>query len=407
MGDFIMVKAGLILVFTLVIFALGKSPVFRVDRAGAAIVGAALMIGLGVLSFDQAVQSIDYRTIILLFAMMIVVANLKLSGFFNIVGSIMIRGLKTRKQLLFGIIMISGLLSAFFINDIVCLLFTPIVIMICRRAEITPVPYLLGVATASNIGSAGTLLGNPQNILIGSIARLPFLTYLISAFPIALIGLLINYLFISWFYRRELKGILEVKELPEGVVHRYLIIKSLIVTIGILVGFLVRVEPAVIALWGAAYLLITRRVKPNKIYASIDFNLLIIFAGLFVVIAGVERSGILVWIFKEQHFLNLRSFTVFSILTVVLSNVISNVPAVMLLKSFIPTIGGNTWWIGLGVFSTIAGNLTLTGSIANLIVAETAKREGITIGYKDYVKLGFPLTVILIMLISVYFTYLG
>ncbi|HBF40184.1 MAG TPA: anion transporter, partial [Firmicutes bacterium] len=169
-----MIISAIILVITLVVFTLGKSPLFRIDRAGVAIIGATAVIATGILTFDQATQTIDFRTIVLLFSMMIVTANLKLAGFFQLIGNFMLKYGKSRKLLLFIVILASGFLSAFFINDIVCLLFTPIVILVCNRAEINPVPYVISVATASNIGSAGTLIGNPQNILIGSLSKLPF-----------------------------------------------------------------------------------------------------------------------------------------------------------------------------------------------------------------------------------------
>lgn len=396
-----MITSGIILTLTLLIFALGKSPLFRVDRTGIAIIGGALTIATGILTFDQAVQSIDFRTMVLLFSMMIVSSNLNSSGFFRVIGNYMIKTFKTGDSLLMGVIMASGLLSAFFINDVICLLFAPIMITICKRLKISPLPYLIGIATASNIGSAGTLLGNPQNILIGSVSKIPFLSYFVIAFPFALIGLLINYFAVRWFYRSDLqKELLPVEPLRKGY-HQYLISKSLLVTICILAGFIFTNEPAIIASLGAAYLLVTRRLKPDRIYASIDYNLLVIFGGLFVVIGGVEQSGLLERIMET---INFNGFLSFSIWTVILSNIFSNVPAVMLLKSFIPPDSGNLWWTGLGVFSTIAGNLTLTGSIANLIVVESAKREGINISFLDYLKVGLPLTLLLTLIALGYFT---
>ncbi|MDF9409539.1 anion transporter [Pelotomaculum isophthalicicum JI] len=395
-----MIVSGIILVATLIVFGIGKIPIFRVDRAGAAIIGGALIMATGVLTFNQAVQSVDFRTIILLFSMMIVTTSLKSAGFFRFIGNYLIKNLKTRKGFLFGVVITSGLLSAFFINDIVCLILTPIVIIICKKEKIPPLPYLMAVATASNIGSAGTLLGNPQNILIGSISNVSFFSYIVIAFPLAVVGLLINYLVISWFYRDLLEGDLTGGEPLRKGYHRYLLGKSLVVTLGILAGFIVSKEPAIIASLGAAYLLVTRRLKPDKIYAGIDFNLLVMFIGLFVVMGGVEQSGLMNRIMEIFSF---KSFRVFSILTIALSNIFSNVPAVMLLKSFIPS-DVSFWWIGLGVFSTLAGNLTVTGSVANLIVIETAKHEGIQIKFLDYFKVGFPLTLLLTLIALSYFT---
>lgn len=401
-----MVVAGIILAFTLLVFTLGKSPLFRVDRAGAAIIGAAVTIALGVLSFDQATRAVDYRTLALLFSMMIITANLRLSGFFQVVGNFLLRRVRTRRQLLLATVLASGVLSAFFINDIICLLFTPIVIMICRRAQIPVVPYLIAVATASNIGSAGTLIGNPQNILIGTISHLPFARYMLVAFPLALAGLFINYLAVAWFFRRDLAGPIPVTAPIQGGAHPVLIGKSLSVTGLILAGFLAGADAAIVAALGAAYMLVTRRVKPNKVYAGIDFNLLVIFIGLFVIIGGVEKSGLMNGLLQWTGFTRLGSFPLFSLLTVLLSNVFSNVPAVMLLKFFIPPGSAELWWIGMGVFSTLAGNLTLTGSIANLIVVELARHEGYRIGFIDYLKVGFPLTVVMTGLALLYFSWL-
>ena len=171
----------------------------------------------------------------------------------------------------------------------------------------------------------------------------------------------------------------------------------------IAVGFLAGVDTVMIASLGAGYLLMTRRLKPNKVYASIDFNLLVIFSGLFIIMGGVEQSGLMKWLLQELHFLNFKQFSIFGILTIVLSNIFSNVPAVLLLKFLIPAGTGKLWWTGMAIFSTIAGNLTLTGSMANLIVAESAKREGVRISFFDYLKVGMPLTILLCIICFGYF----
>jgi Na+/H+ antiporter NhaD/arsenite permease-like protein len=393
-----MIIAATVLVVTLVVFTLGKSPVFRIDRAGVAIIGATCIIATGILSFDQATHAVDYRTIVLLFSMMIVTANLKLAGFFHRIGNTLLKKEQSQKRLLLIVIFISGLLSAFFINDIVCLLFTPIVILVCKRSRINPVPYVISVATASNIGSAGTLIGNPQNILIGSLSKMPFFAYSRLAFPLAVLGLLLNYCFIALLFRKDLQSKIPSYPSLDAAYHPYLIKKCLLTMAVIAIGFLAGVDTVVISSLGAGYLLITRRLKPNKVYASIDFNLLVIFCGLFVIIGGVEHSGLMKWLLGELHFVNLKQFSVFSILTVILSNIFSNVPAVLLLKFLIPVSAGKLWWTGMAIFSTIAGNLTLTGSMANLIVVEIAKREGVKISFYDYLKVGFPLTILLIII---------
>ena len=180
-----MIWAGIIMSAVLVIFTLGKSPLFRVDRAGAAIIGSVAMIGAGVLTFEEAWQAVEFRTIIILFSMMVVVANLKLAGFFDLLGNLVASKVNSRRQLLAATILVSGVASAVAINDIVCLLFTPVVLLICERIRCNPIPHLLGVAMASNIGSAATLLGNPQNILVGGLSGLSFLVYFSAAAPVA------------------------------------------------------------------------------------------------------------------------------------------------------------------------------------------------------------------------------
>jgi len=402
----IVVLSAVILLSVLVIFTLGKSPFFRVDRVGAAIIGASLTVATGVLSFDEAIKTVDYRTVVLLFSMMIVTAHLNLSGFFQLIANHSLIRLQTKRQLLLAVIVTVGLLSAFFINDVVCLLFTPIVISISQRAGLNPVPYLLGVALASNIGSAATLIGNPQNIYIGSVSPLSFAWYMAVALPLSLFGLILTYTFISRVYQAELEGPLPEAFPVSGAFHPYLIKKGLVVVGFILAGFLTGFNPAVVASLGAAFLLLTRRVKPAKVYAGIDFNLLVIFIGLFVIIGGVEHSGLLVRLINPHFIGSFLTLPVFAILTVLLSNIVSNVPAVMLLKFFIPSNDGYVWWAAMAVFSTLAGNLTLTGSIANLIVVELAKKKDIEISFSTYLKIGFPLTVTMIIIGLVYFKML-
>jgi len=400
-----MIVSTLILLTTLFIFTVGKSPIFRVDRAGVAIIGASLTIATG-MTFDQAVGAVDFRTIVLLFSMMIITSYLNLSGLFQLVGNYSMSKLQTKKQLLFAVILSTGILSAFFINDIVCLLFTPVVILICSRLELNPIPYLLGVATASNIGSVATLIGNPQNILIGSLSHMPFNWYMAVAAPLSLVGLMLNYMVIAWVYREELNGLLPNCLPMVGVVHRYLIRKGLVVMALVLTGFLAGFDPAVVASLGAALLLVTRRLKPNKVYAGIDFNLLVIFIGLFVIIGGVEQSGLIGRLLNPRFVQNVQNLQLFTVLTILFSNVVSNVPAVMMLKFLIPTSSAHVWWASMAVFSTLAGNLTLTGSIANLIVVEQAKKQNVDISFSTYFKIGFPLTIALVVIGLVYFRLL-
>jgi Na+/H+ antiporter NhaD and related arsenite permeases len=391
-----MLWAGLILAGVLGIFTLGKSPFFRVDRAGAAIIGAAATVGTGVLSFREATLAVDYKTIIILFSLMIVVANLKLAGFFELVGNAVCERVESKNQLLLAVIMASGIMSAVAINDIVCLLFTPVVLAACRTVRCNPLPHLLGVAMASNIGSAATLLGNPQNILVGSLSGMSFGGYFLAAGPVAAAGLFAAYTAIAYCYRRELAGRVAVQAVGGANIHPYLIGKSLLVLSLVLAAYMAGYDLALVSSLGSAILLITRRVKPNKVYASVDFNLLVIFVGLFIIVAGVEKSGLTALIFDRLPVAGSGGMGVFAALTLILSNIVSNVPAVLLMKYLIPADSPQHWWQALALFSTLAGNLTVSGSIANLIVVEIAKRDHVAVTAGDYVKVGFPLTLLMI-----------
>ncbi|WP_346353368.1 SLC13 family permease [Azotosporobacter soli] len=389
-----MILAGVILTIVLIVFTLGKSPFFRVDRAGVAIIGAVAMIATGVLPGDKAAAAVDYKTVIILFSMMILVANLKLAGFFEFVGNNLLRLVSSKRSLLFAVVLVSGVLSAFVINDIVCLLFTPIVLLLCRKVDCNPVPNLLGVAMASNIGSAATLLGNPQNVLVGSLSGMPFMAYFLTAAPVAVVGLLCTFGVIAFYYRRELQGGWGSSPQIPANVHMYLIGKSLLILAVILILYLAGYDLAMVASLGAAVSLMTRRVEPNKVYASVDFNLLVIFIGLFIIIAGVEESGLVTYLFAQFSFSKVNDLGVFAVVTVALSNLVSNVPAVLLLRFLIPDTQVEMWWKALALFSTLAGNLTIAGSIANLIVVEMGKRNQVYVSAKDYFRIGFPLTLL-------------
>ncbi|SHI74071.1 SLC13 family permease [Propionispora hippei] len=387
-------KEGLILAFILVVFSVGKSPFFSIDRIGAAIIASILSINLGNLTFSQALSSIDFRTLTILFFMMIVIANLKVAGFFELLGQCISNKVSTKRQLLLVVIGISGILSAICINDIVCLLLTPIVLLVCRQGECAPLPHLLGLAIASNIGSAATLLGNPQNILIANLSQISFISYFSTAVPIALIGLLICYWLIALFYKKELVGTISFKIENDFHYDRYHICKSLVILLLVVCAYIFGGDLVVSTSLGAMTLLITKKLNPAKIYENIDFGLLLIFAGLFIVVGGLQHNGAVDWAMKNVLTLNVHSFYSLGLITIFLSNLISNVPAVLLLKFFAPAVGVDIWWKSLALFSTFAGNLTLSGSMANLIVAETAKREQINIGFWEFIKIGFPITVL-------------
>jgi Na+/H+ antiporter NhaD/arsenite permease-like protein len=379
--------------------ALGRLPFFRVDRTGVAIIGAAIVVVTGVLPWDQAVASVDAHTLVLLFGMMIVTAYLRLSGFFRVVTHAAVRRAHTPVGLLGLIIVAAGVLSALFVNDVVCLVMAPIVVDLVRQFRLPPVPYLIALATAANVGSVATLTGNPQNMLVGSFSGIGYRTSLMREVPVAVVGLALVFLVIWLVYRRALPPTLPPTNLQERfAVHYPLMIKTMIAVSVMLVAFLAGVPIAVVAIGGAAYCLLTRRVNPDKVYREIDWGLLVLFAGLFVVVGGIEVTGLAGELLSWASAIGLYRPAVLTAVTAALSNLVSNVPAVLLIKTVIPTFGEPTRaWLILAMASTLAGNLTILGSVANLIVVEQARGAGIEVRFAEYSKVGVPVTLLTLL----------
>jgi Na+/H+ antiporter NhaD/arsenite permease-like protein len=388
------VIAGAILVLTYLILAIGRAPYLRIDRTGAAIVGATLMVATGVLTLDEAYRAIDYRTLVLLFGMMVLIAHLRMARFFRGTVHWVAATLHDPRALLVAVVFVSGVLSALFVNDTICLVFTPILIDVARARGHRPLPYLLALVTASNIGSLATITGNPQNMLIGSLSGISYGRFLVALGPIALFGLCVDALLLVVLFRRGLRpGVFEPAGARPRPIHRALMIKSLIVSAFVIVAFLAGIEPALVSAVAAAALLITRRVKPAKVYSQIDWDLLVLFIGLFVVVHGVERVGLARELFALLEPIGLHTVAGLSLISAIVSNVISNVPAVMLIARLVPSLPHpETAWLTLAMSSTLAGNLTLLGSIANLIVLEGARRRQVEITFWQYFTVGFPVT---------------
>jgi Na+/H+ antiporter NhaD/arsenite permease-like protein len=380
--------------------AVGGLPGLRVDRTGVAIIGAAAMVVTEVVPWDQAVAAVDARTLVLLFGMMVVAAYLRLSGFFGLVTLWTVRRARTPVSLLAAVVVASGVLSALFVNDVVCVVLAPIILQLTRRLELPPVPYLIALATASNVGSVATLTGNPQNMLVGSFSGIGYAAFLAREGPVAAAGLVCVFVAVWLVYRRELPAELLVENLRERVrVHPALLVKTTAAVGVMLAAFLAGVPIALVAIAGAAYTLLTRRVKPEKVYREIDWELLVLFAGLFVVIRGVELSGLAEDLFEHAAAVGLHRPAALTAATAVVSNLVSNVPAVLLFRSIVPTFGEPTrGWLVLAMASTLAGNLTILGSVANLIVVEAARAEPVEIGFREYCRVGVPLTIVTLVI---------
>ena len=384
----------LILLGTYIVLAIGQPPLFRIDRAGAAVIGAILMVAFGGLPFDEATRAIDYRTLVLLFGMMVLVAHLQMATFFRSAAGLVAASVRHPAALVAAITAAAGVLSALFVNDTVCLMFTPIVIEVAALRGLNPLPLLLGVATGANIGSVATITGNPQNMLIGSLSGISYARFAGALVPVALAGLVLDAALICLLFRRDL-AVAASPPRPARIrpLHRRLMVKPLLVAAAMLVGFLAGIDPALVAAGGAAALLVTRRIKPEKVWKRVDWDLLMLFVGLFVVIGGIEHAVLDRRLFEWLRPLGLETMAGLTAIATLLSNVISNVPAVMLLSRFVPGLPEpETAWLTLAMSSTLAGNLTLLGSIANLIVLEGARRRGVTITFGQYLRVGLPVT---------------
>jgi Na+/H+ antiporter NhaD/arsenite permease-like protein len=388
--------AAVIFTATYVVVALGGVPRLglRLDRTGAAVVGAAFMVAFQVVTPEEAYRFIDIGTLVLLFGMMIVVAQLRLAGFFRWAGVLVARRAGSPRRLLFGLIVLAGGLSALFVNDTICLALAPLVLEVTVTLGVPATPYLVALATASNIGSVATLTGNPQNMLIGVAGRLRYGEFFRELLPVALLGLLIDFAVIALVYRRELGQPFQGSPRPRAKVHAFLMAKGLAASLAMLVFFFAGANLSIVALTAGATLLLTRRVKPEKVFLEINWNLLTLFAGLFVVVGAAQKAGLTQALFEALHAGEARSVAALSASTALLSNLVSNVPAVML---FLPLAAEQPdpqkAFRVLAMSSTLAGNLTLLGSIANLIVAEAARKRS-PLGFVEYLKVGVPVTLL-------------
>lgn len=391
-----LIAAYSIFIASYLVFALGKFPGLKIDRPGAAIIGAVAMVAFRIVPAGEALHFIDFSTIVLLFSMMLIVGNLHLVGFFEWSVEAVLRRLDPA-HLLPAVVFACGLFSAFFVNDIVCLVMVPFVLAIAKRMELAPAPYLLAVATGSNVGSVATITGNPQNMLIGSFSGITYRDFLFHLGPVALAGLFINWAILHLIFMRGRERETRIKTIPLPPLDLSRLTKPAAVVAVVMAGFLAGVPPAMMAALGAAALLITRTIEPRKLYDEVDWGLLVFFVGLFLIVGGAENAGIVARLLALAQHWNLQRLGVFTVVVALFSNIVSNVPAVMLLKSLVPGFAHpHAAWLALAMASTLAGNLTITGSVANIIVVETAKPE-VHIGFWDYFRVGFPITLLTIL----------
>jgi Na+/H+ antiporter NhaD/arsenite permease-like protein len=387
---------------------LGGLPFLQLDRTGVALLGAIALVGLGVLTPEQAARSIHLPTLLLLFSFMVISAQMRLGGFYGWVTRRIAALPVTPPVLLAAVIGVAAALSAVFSNDVVCLAVAPVLIDGCRRRGLDPVPYLLGLACAANVGSAATLIGNPQNMLIGQVLGLDFGAYLATAAVPVLAGLAATWAVIAWQARGRWRRPLAAAGAPERreeepALDRWQSAKGLAVAASLLAVFLFTDWPReVAALTGAGLLLMSRKLHSNKMLGLVDWELLILFIGLFVVHHALERTGLTAAAIARLAELGvpLGEPAPLFVAALVLSNAVSNVPAVMLL---LPAASGPLAGPLLALVSTFAGNLLVVGSIANMIVLAAAARQGIRVDWRSHARAGVPVTAATLVIAAAWF----
>lgn len=377
---------------------LGGLPRLKLDRSGVALLGGIAVVGSGALTTEAAARAVHLPTVLLLFAFMVVSAQMRLGGFYTAltrrIGALPL----SEKPLLAVLIASAGGLSAIFSNDIVCLAMTPVVARLCIERGLNPASFLIGLACAANIGSAATLIGNPQNMLIGAMLQLSFSDYLIHALPPVVLSLTALWAWLAFVPAPALTlptATVDSEKLPDF--DRLQTAKGLLIAGALMVIFLLTDWPReVAALVGAGVLLLSRRFHSSRVMGFVDWELLVLFIGLFVVNRAFAETGLAAEVVRRAaeagfHLADQHTLTLVGAL---LSNLVSNVPAVMLL---LPHLQGKEAGTLLALVSTLAGNLLLVGSIANLIVVDLAGRHGIAIDWRTHARIGIPVTVMTLL----------
>jgi Na+/H+ antiporter NhaD/arsenite permease-like protein len=376
----------------------------HLDRTAAAFCGAVAMVLAGVLTLSGAYEAIDWNTLIFLLGMMILVAHFQYSGLFDWIAIHVSSVARTRLQLLWILVFTSGILAAFFVNDTICLIFTPIVLAVTSRLRVPPVPYLMALATSANIGSVMSVTGNPQNALVGISAHLSFLAFLFHLAPVALIGLAINAAVLALFFRRDVLHQPLERYMPSlaAALDRPLLAKCLLAALLVVALWVAGYSFPLVAISVGAFILVIGRVKSANIYQRIDWELLLFFAALFIVTRGFEASGAVDYLIGHFHHalegsIISQLFAVSGVM-LVLSNLVSNVPAVLLFRPLVSSFPNSRLiWLAVASTSTLAGNATPLSSVANLIVLQRAG-ESAQISFWRFARVGIIVTLLTTLL---------
>jgi Na+/H+ antiporter NhaD/arsenite permease-like protein len=373
---------------------LGEIPGLALDRTGVALLGAIALVATGRVAPAAAWEAVDVATIALLLGLMVVSAQFRLGGFYGAATARLAGWDAGPERLLAALVALAGVLSAVLANDIVCLAMAPVLAAGCARRGLDPVPFLLALAAAANVGSAATLIGNPQNMLVGQALHLSFAGYLVHAAVPAVLGLGAVWLVIALAYRGRWRRAVPVPEVAAPRLARWQTAKGFLVLGALVAAFLASPWPReTLALVAAGVLLLSRRMTSRDILAEVDWHLLVLFAGLFIVNHALLASGAIASALDHLRGAGVdlaRPAWLFGV-TAALSNLVSNVPAVMLLlPAAHHPLGGPV----LALASTLAGNLLIVGSIANIIVVDQAARLGVRIGWRTHARIGVPVTLL-------------
>jgi Na+/H+ antiporter NhaD/arsenite permease-like protein len=384
-----------------VLIAVQRLPFVHLNRPAAGLLGAVAMVVFGVLPLTDAYAAIDFDVLVFLLGLMLIVGYLEVGRFFEWAAEWILRRAPTPERLLLGVVVGGGLLSAFFVNDTVCLVVTPVLLAALGPLRVKPNPYLVGLAMGANVGSVVSVTGNPQNMLVGIWSGASFGGFLAHMLPVGGGGLAITYGYLRWAYRAELRE--PFRERLETVpvsLDRPLVLKALVLFGAALIAWLGGGSLPLVAITAGAVMVAVAQRDPAYAIDRVEWSLLLFFASLFVVMRGFEHTGAVAWI--DERALRLvqdgsrwRGAVAVSGVMAMLSNLISNVPAVILWRNTVPTLPQpDLMWRVIAMSSTFAGNLLLIGSMANLIVAERAQTRGVRIGFGEYARVGVPVTLL-------------
>lgn len=391
-----------IFALTYALIAVQQLPGLRLNRPAASLLGAVAMVAIGGLPAHDAAAAIDVDVITFLLGVLLLTGYLELGGFFEWAAAAIVARMRSARALLAALVLASGLLSALFINDTICLVLTPLLLAALRPLRLRPLPFLLAIALASNVGSAMTVTGNPQNMLIGVSSGISYGSFAAALALPSLGGLAIVYVVIALVHRRDLALPLPApaERTPlEVPMDRALVARALLVFAGALAGWLAGLSLPLVAISAGAIMIAIAGRDPAEAFAKVEWSLLLFFAALFVVMRGVRDEPLVRSLTSaaamQLHGRPWHDAGIVSAAMLVLSNLVSNVPAVILWLPIVPRLAHASFvWLVIALSSTLAGNLTLLGSMANLIVAERAQARGERIGFVDYLRVGVPVTVL-------------